>query len=239
VIIHGAGQNENSPMNLLLTKSYLTRGNFNVIVVDWSTVASPLYEYARRRVNMVGMAVSKYLTWLNSNYTTLHVIGYDLGAHIAGIAGKNTIEGRIARIVALDPSLPLFNENLSVERLSSGDAQLVEVFHSNGGRLGFFSRLGQLDYYINNGRQQPECTNSYYRTCSHYRSVTVFAKLVSRDHSFLVIPCQDISEVANKCSLNPIEILLEEISPSGVYQIITVSAEPLSVESTAMSAADP
>jgi pancreatic triacylglycerol lipase len=127
LIIHGAGQNGNSPINTVLTKSYLTRDDFNVIVTDWSSVASPIYQYARLKVNMVGMAVSKYITWLNPNYTSLHLIGYDLGAHIAGVAGKNTIRGRVGRIVGLDPSLPLFNENLSINRLSTGDAQLVEV----------------------------------------------------------------------------------------------------------------
>ncbi|KAG5672355.1 hypothetical protein PVAND_002488 [Polypedilum vanderplanki] len=229
MIIHGVGQNENSSMNIILTKSYLTRGDFNVIVVDWSTVASPIYQYARLKVNMIGMAVSKYITWLNPNYNTLHVIGYDLGAHIAGIAGKNTVNGRIGRIIGLDPSLPLFSENLSINRLNSGDAQLVEVFHSNGGRLGIFSRMGQLDYYINNGRQQPECASSTDASCSHYRAVTVFSNLVSKNHKYLVIPCMTIDEIANKCSLDPIEILLEEISPSGIYQVSTDSAEPLNV----------
>jgi hypothetical protein len=101
-----------------------------------------------------------------------------------------------------------------------------------------FSRLGQLDYYINNGRQQPECASSTDGTCSHYRAVTVFSKLVSKDNSYLVIPCADISEVASKCSLDPIEILLEEISPSGVYQVMTVTAEPL-MDSTTGNADDP
>lgn len=94
---------------------------------------------------------------MNINYETLNIAGYDLGAHVAGIAGKNSVRGRISRIVALDPVLALFNENMSGNRLSTGDAQLVEVFHSNGGQLGMFRPIGDTDYYINNGRTQPEC----------------------------------------------------------------------------------
>ena len=104
------------------------------------------------------MAVAKFIEWMNLNYNTLHVVGYDFGAHVAGIAGKNSIRGRISRIIGLDPSRPLFNENNSASRLIIGDAQLVEVFHSNGDQQGIFTAMGDVDYYVNNGKVQPECT---------------------------------------------------------------------------------
>lgn len=133
------------------------RGDFNVIVTDWSS-SSPNFQYARSRVGTTGIAVSKFIEWLGVNYNTLHLVGYGLGAHVAGIAGKNTVRGRINRIIGLDPAKPLFNENASGYRLSAGDAVLVEVFHSNGGQLGIFTPIGDVDYYINNGRSQPECS---------------------------------------------------------------------------------
>lgn len=143
-----------------MKNSYLVRGDFNVIVVDWSSVSSPYYQYARNRVGTTGIAVSKFIDWLGIAFDTLHLVGYDLGAHVAGIAGKNTLRGKVNRIVGLDPARPLFNENASGYRLSVGDATLVEVFHSNGGQLGIFSRMGDIDVYINNGRAQPECAGS-------------------------------------------------------------------------------
>lgn len=147
------------------------------------------------------------------------------GAHIAGIAGKNSVRGRINRIIGLDPSLPLFNENTSAGRISSGDAQLVEVFHSNGGQLGMYNRIGDIDYYINNGKIQPECTSPTDANCSHYRSVITFTRLLISQNNYVTVPCNNLAEVATGCSLDPIEILLEEISPSGIYQINTVNAE--------------
>lgn len=111
----------------------------------------------RNQVGSTGIAVSRFIDFLSVNFDTLHVIGFDLGAHVAGIAGKNTLRGRISRIIGLDPSRPLFNENASAGRLSAGDARLVEVLHSNGDQLGIFQPIGDIDYYINDGKTQPEC----------------------------------------------------------------------------------
>lgn len=78
----------------------------------------------------------------------------------------------------MDPSLPLFNENVASNRLNAGDAEFVgkktigtlvissylmdlfisEVFHSNAGINGIRRPIGDADYYINGGTTQPECT---------------------------------------------------------------------------------
>lgn len=226
MIIHGFGQNGISNINRDLKNSYLARGDFNVIVVDWSAVSSPYYQYARYRVDTTGIAVSRFIDWINFNYSALHLVGYDLGAHIAGIAGKNTVRGRINRIIGLDPAKPLFNEYTSSNRLSVGDANLVEVFHSNGDQLGIFTPIGDLDFYINDGRTQAECASTN-NDCSYYRSVITFSRLLNGQNNYVVVPCGSIGEIASGCSSDPIEILLEEISPSGIYQINTVNAESI------------
>ncbi|CRK90501.1 CLUMA_CG004131, isoform A [Clunio marinus] len=229
MIIHGYEQNGRSIINRDLKNSYLLKNDYNIIVVDWSAMVSPYYEYARSRVDMIGVAVSRFIDWLNMNYETLHVVGYDLGAHIAGIAGKNTVRGRIKRIIGLDPSRQHFNENTSSNRLSIGDAKLVEVFHSNGDQLGMFNPIGNIDYYVNDGKTQPECVDKNI-DCSHYRSVIVFSRFVNGQHNFAIATCQDINEVASGCTLDPIEIQLEEESPSGIYQINTAAAEAINDE---------
>lgn len=220
-------------MNRDLKNGYLTRSDFNVIVTDWSSVSSPYYQYARYRVGTTGIAVSRFIEWMGLNYETLHLVGYDLGAHVAGIAGKNSMRGRVQRIIGLDPSRQLFNENMSGNRLSAGDARLVEIFHSNGGQLGVFQSYGDIDYYINNGRTQPECENVYNNDCAHYRAVIVYSKLLSGQNNYVIVPCESIADVATGCSLDPVEILLEEISPSGIYQINTVNAEAIKKEEVA------
>lgn len=158
LIIHGFGQNGRSNINRDIKNSYLSRGDYNIIVTDWSRVSSVYYEYARYRVDTTGIAVSRFIEWMNLNYNVLHVVGFGLGAHIAGIAGKYSVQGRIRRIIALDPARPLFNEFTTSNQLTVGDGQLVEVFHSNGGNLGLFNPIGDINYYVNNGRTQPECS---------------------------------------------------------------------------------
>lgn len=116
---------------------------------------------------------------------------------------------------------------MSGGRISAGDAQLVEIFHSNGGQLGMFRRIGDIDYYLNNGKTQPECKIITDANCSHYRSVITFSRLLSGQNNYVIVPCNNVAELAAGCSLDPIEILLEEISPSGIYQINTVNAEAL------------
>jgi pancreatic triacylglycerol lipase len=230
MIIHGFAQNGRSTINRDLKNSYLVRNDFNVIVVDWSLVSSPYYQYARYRVDPTGIAIARFIDWMNINLSTLHVLGYDLGAHIAGIAGKNIPRGQIGRIIGLDPSLPLFNVNAVNSRLRAGDAVLVEVFHSNGGQQGIFQSIGDVDFYINNGRVQPECSSSNVLYCSHYRAVVTYSRLLNGQNNYIVIPCESVSQVETGCSQDPIEILLEELNPSGIYQILTVNAEAINLE---------
>lgn len=79
MVIHGYGQNGRSIIARDMKNSYLSRGDFNVIIVDWSSLSRFTYEYARYNVNPTGIAMSKFLDWFNANYSMLHLIGYDLG----------------------------------------------------------------------------------------------------------------------------------------------------------------
>lgn len=86
IVIHGANQSGRSIFSRDMKNSYLKRGDYNVIVVDWSSYISPYYQVARYKVGTVGIAVSRFITFLNANYLTLHIVGFDLGkyTHIAG-----------------------------------------------------------------------------------------------------------------------------------------------------------
>lgn len=66
--------------------------------------------------------------------------------------------------------------------------------------------------------------------CSHYRSTITFQRLLNGQNNYVIVPCETIDEVATGCSSDPIEILLEEISPSGIYQITTANAEAINAE---------
>jgi hypothetical protein len=212
-------------MNRLLKNAYITRGEYNVIIVDWSSVSLSTWFYTGtlQRVYPTGVAVSKFVRWLNVDLSRLHIVGFDLGGHIAGIAGRN-LNGLASRIVGLDPSR-------SANSLNRNDALLVEIYHSSD-QLGFYNPYGDLDFYINNGRFQVGCANNY---CSHYQSVNVYSKILNGQNNYIVVPCSGIEEVSVGCSLDPIDIAIDEASPSGIYQIKTSNAAAINTEVETLS----
>lgn len=75
----------------------------------------------------IGQSMAKFIDWLKLDEGRLHLIGFDLGAHISGVAGKHTTNGRIDKITGLDPSRAGINANQAATRLAGGDARFVEV----------------------------------------------------------------------------------------------------------------
>lgn len=73
----------------------------------------------------------------------------------------------------------------------------------------------------------PGSTNIY---CSHYRSVIVFTRLLSGQNNYVIMPCENIADVATGCTLDAIELILEaevdEFTP-GIFQITTTELEAI------------
>lgn len=94
------------------------------------------------------------------------MIGHSLGAHTAGYAGER-IPG-IGRITGLDPAEPYFQGMGPSIRLDPSDAQFVDVIHTDGRSFfllempgyGMSQSCGHIDFYPNNGKEQPGCALS-------------------------------------------------------------------------------
>ena len=72
----------------------------------------------------------------NAKLQDFHIVGHSLGAHIAGYAGEKLISmnreaGKLGRITALDPAQPLFQNTPEFVRLDPGDADFVDVIHTD------------------------------------------------------------------------------------------------------------
>lgn len=72
---------------------YLSRGEYNVILVNWAKLAGlPWYVTAVRNTRIVGPQLARLVEWLAArgavSLPDLHVIGFSLGAEIAGFMGK-------------------------------------------------------------------------------------------------------------------------------------------------------
>lgn len=76
-----------------LVSAYLRRGHYNVILINWPKLAVlPWYITAVRNAKVVGPYVAHMIRWLDAqkavSLSKLHVIGFSLGAEVAGFTGK-------------------------------------------------------------------------------------------------------------------------------------------------------
>ncbi|XP_030890866.1 endothelial lipase [Leptonychotes weddellii] len=118
-IIHGwtmSGMFE-SWLYKLVSALQIREKEANVVVVDWLPLAHQLYTDAVNNTRVVGHSVARMLDWLQEkddfSLGNVHLIGYSLGAHVAGYAG-NFVKGTVGRITGricflrsgLTPKLP-------------------------------------------------------------------------------------------------------------------------------------
>ena len=113
-IIHGHNHSPNTQQIINLRDAFLRRGDFNIVVVDWMSGAGG--NLPANRVREVGVYIGNYINFLLQNgLTTLRrvsLIGHHIGAHVAGIAGKSIVGGRIQSIYGLDPPSAGFSIDL-------------------------------------------------------------------------------------------------------------------------------
>ncbi|KAA0712172.1 Lipoprotein lipase [Triplophysa tibetana] len=159
----------------LVAALYEREKDANVIVVDWLETAQDHYVVAAQNTKIVGKEIGLFIDWLeeitNIPLEKLHLIGYSLGAHVAGFAGSHAtnkvgrITGRFDSFTAcirLDPAGPDFEGVHAHRRLSPDDAHFVDVLHtftrrSLGLSIGIQQPVGHVDIYPNGGSFQPGC----------------------------------------------------------------------------------
>ncbi|NXO63467.1 LIPL lipase, partial [Phainopepla nitens] len=167
VVIHGwtvTGMYE-SWVKKLVDALYKREPDSNVIVVDWLVRAQQHYPVSAAYTRLVGKDVATFIDWLEERFNyplnNLHLLGYSLGAHAAGIAG-NLTKKKVNRITGLDPAGPTFEYADELTRLSPDDAQFVDVLHtytrgSPDRSIGIQKPVGHIDIYPNGGGFQPGC----------------------------------------------------------------------------------
>lgn len=73
----------------------------NIIVLEWSKLAASNYITATLGVPQAGRSLGQFLQFLiaaaGASFNNMHLIGFSLGAHVVGNAGKY-LAGRLARI---------------------------------------------------------------------------------------------------------------------------------------------
>ncbi|XP_050421953.1 phospholipase A1 member A-like [Adelges cooleyi] len=183
VILHGYSGSQNSNEMVVLRDEYLKGpADRNVITVDYSKIVSSGNGFVRSIYILPSLSehIAKLLISLmeiRKEITYCHVVGFSIGAHIAGLVGNIfTQKGlMLNRITALDP-LKLLLSNVNVE-ISPSSAKFVDVIHSND-VIGISKPIGTVDVYVNDGKNQPGCDTDW---CSHMVSVYLFAASINSD----------------------------------------------------------
>ncbi|XP_008334323.1 endothelial lipase [Cynoglossus semilaevis] len=209
-IIHGwtmSGMFENW-MHKLVSAVMQRENEANVVVVDWLSRSQQLYPDAVNHTLGVGLDIANMLNWLQEELQlplqNVHLIGYSLGAHVAGYAGTH-VQGTVGRITGLDPAGPMFEGVEEEKRLSPDDADFVDVLHTYtrealGVSIGIQQPIGDIDIYPNGGDIQPGCaladvlslTGNFMDVlkCEHERSVHLFVdSLMNKDHMSFAYQC--------------------------------------------------
>ncbi|XP_070982862.1 lipase member I-like [Oncorhynchus clarkii lewisi] len=183
----------------------LEAGLVNVLVADWLLPPEQeITEGARQVGERLAQTIQTLLEDQGSSPELFHLVGFGVGAHVAGVTGA-CLEGTIGRITGLDPFSPVFSEADSSLSLDHTDAQYVDVIHTNFNPnepvapLGVPRPLGHVDFYIGRGYQLPGCPQALmkreqYLLCSHQRAYRLFTSSIRSSCPLTAFPCQGVED---------------------------------------------
>lgn len=169
----------------------------NIIAVDWAeNGAQGLYNRAVDDMPQVGRELAAHLAAIGANPATTQIIGHSLGAHIAGIAADEYDRlnpGVIDSVIGLDPAGPLINTNDLANRLDATDANRVSAIHTDQNPFGYYDRLGDFDFFVNQGANQPNGNDHAYAHVLYDQLISGLS--FQQDQFSAVGPTFDINDV--------------------------------------------
>ncbi|XP_044745611.1 phospholipase A1-like [Coccinella septempunctata] len=264
-LIHGRQQNTHSPWMRNLSKSLLKRYvGCKVVHVDWRGPANQEYPVAVFNTESVGKHVADLIKKINTDHSVptrnIVLIGFSLGSQVCGFTGKyyTQLTGtKLPKIIALDPAGVLFVLRPEAKRLNANDATVVQVVHTDGGKIGLTQPCGTIDFYPNGGKDQPGCPHVegfsirssseklrllslrnvgnliFSANCDHERAYQYFLESVENYGSFAAKKCYNFEEVGSKnCSGKVVAMGDLDLEESGVFYLETNSYAPFSKSST-------
>ncbi|ODM91047.1 Phospholipase A1 [Orchesella cincta] len=232
-LIDGFTSTSTSPMNTYTKNNFSGRADVNLILVDWGSLSGAelkkenlldiIYAYmvAFGNCATAGQRIAEFFQFLRANkqieFGDITLISHSLGCHVAGAAGRSTnalFGEKIGRIVGLDPALQ-FTQWEQGLRLGVGDAEAVEIYHTNRNGAGDSNFATGDIMYVNGGDNQP-CGESDPEVilgagsslCSHSYSWQLYNFALNND-TVKACPCKGATCLCNGCSFectNPVRV---------------------------------
>ncbi|KAJ9581263.1 hypothetical protein L9F63_023560, partial [Diploptera punctata] len=198
VIIHGFGGGRHLSPSTDLRDAYFKHGDYNIVIVDYSTlVKEPCLSQVNWAPRFGAKCIAQFVEYLANHPRgvppdSLHLIGYSVGAHIAGLVANYLNKGKLGRITGLDPTILFYMGNNRSRDLDPTDAHFIDVIHTGAGILGQWGPNGHADFYVNGGTSQPGCAqNSIFKTlsCDHTKVTPYFIESINSKIGFWAVPC--------------------------------------------------
>jgi len=243
IFAHGFNMNGSSGEILKMRDEFLKREDCNYISVDWGKLAGGInYIRASDCTTPVGELTGQLINFLveqGSDLKNFHVIGFSLGAHVAGKAGA-TVKGLLPRVTGLDPAYPLYTMKNTDKRLDTSDAEFVDVIHTNSGSLfqdslSFPQAIGHIDFFVNGGHSQPGCgiisgdIIDLLSGCSHLRAPAYFTESINSQTGFKSTNCDTYNSYTHgNCAGNPTSLMGEPVTMTsrGTFYLTTNKKSP-------------
>ncbi|CAG2168797.1 unnamed protein product [Oppiella nova] len=176
-ITHGFWGNSQTKWMHEMKDKMLEESEQTIAIVGWgkgSELAAFKYSQAAVNVEPIGVWLAGYVLEIKKKIgmkIKIWGIGLGLGAHLMGIAGRNSAVkncASFARITGLDPAGPAFEKINDKNMLRKTDSQFTDVIHTDSyhkyrspdlvsliNHYGTLRPLGSLDIYVNYGYDQP------------------------------------------------------------------------------------
>lgn len=173
----------------------------SLIVINFGDTISEFSQYATVNTEEVGIEIGNILAEVmdknNVLQDNLHLIGSNIGANIAGAAGRQFIRAtghQLRRITGLDPVKTFAKNPESLSGLARGDAEFVDIIHTTANSMGTSSRSGNVDFFPNGPNEAVPGTDNIIQ--SSMRAVRYFAESVvpGNERNFPAVGAQSLQD---------------------------------------------
>ncbi|XP_026469647.1 inactive pancreatic lipase-related protein 1-like [Ctenocephalides felis] len=218
IVIHGFEQQYEDILPLI--DEYIhAMPKYTIIGLKWTKFIKD-YHLTFTSLKTIGLKVEHIISRLETAFKTsaeyFHFLGFGLGAHILGHAGRRHYPAKFGVIVGLDPTASGFDEDLKGDRammLGADCAIVVRIIHTNAAQFGVRRPMGHMDFYINGGFLQPGCPDSTIHQCSHLRVMDYIKELIKKKNCYDAYHCASIYDLYynHECQVIPRKRLVYDI----------------------------